>query len=171
MVAKLDYSSGFKPCSKCKQSLPLNCFYRVGTSDRLRSMCKECSKLQERANPNRHWTKRNWHNSPRGKDWKRKVSFLKSGVSESRYLELLNLQGGGCAICGETPREGRRLAVDHDHLCCDGPSCGRCVRGLLCDGCNVTLGRVKDSRERLLAMIRYLDGYDCVVREGLTTNS
>lgn len=27
--------------------------------------------------------------------------------------------------------------VDHDHKCCSGDkSCGKCVRGILCPGCN-----------------------------------
>lgn len=62
------------------------------------------------------------------------------GLTPEAYEEMLESQGGGCAICGKTPEEnGRRLAVDHDHTCCprrDG-CCGKCVRGLLCNACNI----------------------------------
>ena len=34
----------------------------------------------------------------------------------TRYDELLELQGGRCALCGNPPKEGgRRLNIDHDH--------------------------------------------------------
>ena len=63
------------------------------------------------------------------------------GITMDDYATMVEAQGGGCAICQAPPREGRRLAVDHDHACCAGPrSCGQCVRGLLCTTCNVWLG-------------------------------
>ena len=64
---------------------------------------------------------------------------------------MLDEQGGGCAICQKTPEEnGRRLAVDHNHTTGD-------VRGLLCTQCNVGLGNLGDSVERLRSAIRYLN--------------
>lgn len=41
--------------------------------------------------------------------------------------------GGGCAVCGERPPDGRRVE-DHDHKT-------GMVRGLLCRGCNVREGK------------------------------
>lgn len=57
------------------------------------------------------------------------------------------------------------LHMDHDHACCKGgglketsrSSCGSCVRGWLCRGCNFTLGHVKDSVPRLRGLITYLE--------------
>jgi hypothetical protein len=45
-----------------------------------------------------------------------------------RYDELLELQGGGCAICGARAKT-RRLHIDHDHRTMQ-------LRGLLCYRCN-----------------------------------
>jgi hypothetical protein len=57
------------------------------------------------------------------------------------YAALLELQGGGCAICGGTPKTSR-LAVDHDHTI-DGKDN---IRGLLCSKCNQDLlGGVRHS--------------------------
>ncbi len=53
------------------------------------------------------------------------------GVTDAEYAAKLAAQGGGCAICGATPKT-RRLHVDHDHRSGE-------VRGLLCHRCNRTL--------------------------------
>ena len=58
-----------------------------------------------------------------------------------------------CQTCGTT----ESLNIDHDHACCPGSgSCGKCVRGLLCRGCNFALGAAKDSTQTLQNMISYL---------------
>lgn len=80
------------------------------------------------------------------------------GITPAQYDALLEMQGGACAICGGQPYEGRSFAVDHDHRCCPGQkSCGKCLRGLLCQECNMALGKVRDSKQLLLNAIRYLD--------------
>lgn len=58
---------------------------------------------------------------------------------------------GTCEVCGAGAGT-RRLHVDHDHTTGE-------LRGLLCNGCNLTLGHVKDDRSRLHALIAYLDRY------------
>jgi hypothetical protein len=51
------------------------------------------------------------------------------GITQNQYDELLQRQGGGCAICGKTPeQEGKNLAVDHIH---SGSNVGE-IRGILC---------------------------------------
>lgn len=61
----------------------------------------------------------------------------------------------GCLICGAE----ERLTIDHDHSCCPGAgSCGSCVRGCLCNGCNVALGAFGDDILKLENAIRYLSG-------------
>ncbi|WP_405802090.1 endonuclease domain-containing protein [Streptomyces sp. NBC_01506] len=57
-------------------------------------------------------------------------------------IKILEVQGHVCALCGLGPAgdEGRSYwCIDHDHNCCrfERPTCGGCVRGLLCNGCNV----------------------------------
>jgi hypothetical protein len=84
-------------------------------------------------------TKRNqwlFHNFKRTPEW---------------YEETLASQGGHCALCDSIPASDRRFQVDHDHNCCPTDkthrkTCGKCVRGLLCEACNTELG----SLERLM---------------------
>lgn len=79
-------------------------------------------------------------------------------LSRDRYDAILDVQGGQCAgRCGATGRT-RRLAVDHDHSCCSGPtSCGKCVRGLLCKRCNRFIGLLRDAPGSLRALANYLE--------------
>jgi uncharacterized protein YciI len=87
------------------------------------------------------------------------------GITTEKYQEMLEKQGGVCAIC-KRPESGKRLAIDHDHSCCPDlidsharMTCGKCVRGLLCETCNRGLGLFYDSTETLQAAITYLNGY------------
>lgn len=83
--------------------------------------------------------------------------WQKYGLLPGAYEQLLAGSGGACSLCGNPPAVGRALVVDHDHNCCPGEkSCGNCVRGLLCDNCNIGLGHFKDSVESLQLAIEYI---------------
>lgn len=89
-----------------------------------------------------------------------KDSRLRStfNITLSEYNDLLDKQGGGCAVCRAKPSDQKRsLHVDHDHSCCNGyRSCGKCVRGILCTKCNTAMGLANESIETLSSMIDYL---------------
>lgn len=72
------------------------------------------------------------------------------GISRTQYDELLTAQHGTCAACGQVPANQRGFHVDHDHET-------GAVRGLLCMGCNVALGHLGDSVDRILALLLYLE--------------
>jgi len=79
------------------------------------------------------------------------------GLTLEDYLGMLDQQGGVCAICKrpETMLNNRSgmvqgLSVDHCHN-------SQRIRGLLCSGCNASLGKVNDDVEILKEMIRYLE--------------
>ena len=82
---------------------------------------------------------------------KRDAHLLRTyNLTPEKYTEMLELQGGVCAICKQPEMVVRRgdrvpvLSVDHDHACCPGTkSCGECVRQLLCHYCNVTIGFIE----------------------------
>lgn len=90
----------------------------------------------------------------------------KYGLSSEDIIALANAQGNRCAACGRSFEElyehwrftyvdtdGRTPStpdVDHDHR--TGAN-----RGLLCHGCNLAIGHVDDSPERLRALADYLE--------------
>lgn len=95
---------------------------------------------------------------PRGRRWD---AFR---LTDEDYAGMLEAQGGGCAICSREPG-ARALAVDHDHGCCPTrPTCGTCVRGLLCMNCNVGLGHFDEDPELLDRAAKHLVGALIVCR-------
>lgn len=115
--------------------------------------CAECSEAVRRDNAERF-----------GDDPTRALRMTlwsKYRLTLQRYEEILAEQGGTCAICSaESPGDYRagRFHVDHDHACCPGDkSCGQCIRGLLCRGCNTALGNFADDPARLRRAADYLD--------------
>lgn len=77
----------------------------------------------------------------------------KYNLSLEEYAEMLERQGGGCAICGgkDPKRKGAlRLFVDHCKVTGE-------VRGLLCHPHNIMLGQAEDKPEVLRSAALYLE--------------
>lgn len=95
----------------------------------------------------------------------KKQNIARYGLTVEQYEDMYSAQNGLCVICGRpetATRKGvpQRLAIDHDHACCSGgKSCGKCVRGLLCQQCNHMIGNAEDDTDRLIEAVRYLEGW------------
>lgn len=140
-----------------------------------RQKCDDCKKRSGAAlnaawrsrNPDRaREHKRRYVQTPQGvaavQGYNREIArYKKYSVDRDWYLRTLAAQGGLCANAGCRAAEpGGRFAVwhiDHDRACCPGSrSCGRCVRGLLCNGCNIAAGHLRDSLARIEGLAAYL---------------
>ena len=87
------------------------------------------------------------------------LELKRFSMTLEQYNDMLSKQDHKCLICFE-PEKNRRLSIDHDHDCCAGRnSCGKCVRGLLCNNCNNGLGRFKDDAEKLRRAAQYLESF------------
>lgn len=95
-----------------------------------------------------------------GRKYARNNRVRKYGLSNKQFVDLLNTQGGVCAICGkpETRHDNQsknktcNLSIDHNH------KTGK-LRGLLCNNCNTGIGHLKvdeEGIELLLAAISYV---------------
>lgn len=124
-------SEGRKRCARCEQWLaPSSYTADKSKADGLTQWCRPCAALYKL-------------------EWR-------YGLPTGGVGELLESQQNRCAICAETFSAGRRFYIDHDHRCCPGDrSCGRCVRGLLCNRCNIVAGYLdqNDDAERFFAYI------------------
>lgn len=86
----------------------------------------------------------------------RNVYIGRHGMSQ-KQRDAIAAKQGGCAICREPEPGPKGWVIDHDHACC-GPSksCANCRRGVICQRCNMVLGLVRDDRELLTRLRRYL---------------
>jgi hypothetical protein len=130
---------GKKRCNRCASLLTLEKFapQTSGAGGR-RSICRACDlpSVRSRYSPVKN----------RGYILKRKY-----GLHQDDYDRMLEAQNGRCAICGTDRPGGRGYAFHVDH-CHDSGD----VRGLLCHGCNVSLGHFKHSEAVLRSAIQYL---------------
>jgi len=122
-----------KLCKKCNTKRPSKqCYKDKSRVDGLAAYCKQCDDDRTR----------------------RKQLLSKYGISDEGYRELLNSQGGVCAIClapSDPDRKRKWFCVDHDH------GTGE-VRGILCSGCNKALGLLGDDWKVVLRAAQYLRG-------------
>ena len=155
-----------KRCTICQQDKPLDAFRSIGRQ------CKACLAEKEQARRNDPeyverkraeqriiYAEKMKTEAGRTAIWANMMWYLYR-LRVADYNALVDAQGGGCATCGRTPTEqdGKRLAIDHDHSCCPGKkTCGRCVRGVLCDRCNTVAGHVEDDVVLMHSIVTYLE--------------
>lgn len=131
-----------KKCTKCKIDKPLSEYYQKG--GRLRSDCKACGLIGRKVYLQRPEIRE------RQKAHRRKFKY---GLTEDEYQTMRQKQDGKCAACRCDLTGGLEEHVDHCHV-------SKQVRGILCRNCNLTLGHANEDRERLLALVAYLDTTD-----------
>lgn len=71
------------------------------------------------------------------------------GMNPNEYERMRAEQGYSCAICASKTTSGDRLHIDHDHAT-------GAIRGLLCEACNLALGKFKDDPKILDRAAAYL---------------
>lgn len=79
-----------------------------------------------------------------------RIRLHKHGMTAQEHDVLLKKQRNCCAICREKFRKTPH--IDHSHTT-------KKNRGLLCDDCNLGLGRFKDNVRFLKLAIKYLKKY------------
>lgn len=133
-----------------------------------RGLCAKCYRKDDylRNGERRRFTSRRSGKNRKNTHDRVKQASRKAGISQDDYRRMVEKQQNMC-ICGfqfdatwaGAPR------VDHDHKCCDPNirknSCGKCVRGLLCNRCNRVLGLLEhDPHLMPVYLSDYLSKYD-----------
>jgi hypothetical protein len=125
---------GHKWCPDCMTVKPLEQFVRnASAASGWAPYCKPCHNARGKAAKDKIGGSRTYH-------LKRRY-----GITAAEADEMLEQQGGLCAICKAAPA----VHVDHDH------AAGK-VRALLCFNCNGGLGQFKDNPVALHAAAYYV---------------
>lgn len=132
------------PATHCRDcNTELNSVNSVYLGGRLKNRCRDCYNIRQK-----EWRINNPESRSRTVRQNKIVS--KYGMTLQKFDEMARNQGGVCAVCHNPNNiEGRELTVDHDHKTGE-------IRGLLCHSCNLVLGLVGDSLDRLLDLHEYL---------------
>lgn len=172
--------SKLKKCPRCEQRLGISRFY-----GKLATYCKECQKARRKEEyaaftPEQHQRRKEQRSTPEYRNGRklynaqymaalseqaryelRRKARLKHryGVTPEQYDAKLAEQGGGCAICKRI--SGKiKFSFDHNHACCKGRnSCGKCLRGLICQPCNAWIGFIESHPGWLERVQIYLARY------------
>lgn len=101
-----------------------------------RKQCNSCSYFRYQAKHREHNLMKNY------------------GITTDVYHSMLASQDGGCAICSRTTPGGRGnfFHVDHNH------TTGK-VRALLCAGCNMAIGHLREDPEVARRLADYLESH------------
>lgn len=78
------------------------------------------------------------------------ANLAKYGLTVKQFDDLVQHQGGACAVCERPPQAGQRLHVDHDHET-------GVVRALLCGHCNAAVGFIEESVDRVWQILGYVE--------------
>lgn len=137
----------YRRCRRCDVLQPIREFYQHSRNSAGRMhICRTCTKASAKR----------WRDENRERfielRWRREIK-TKYGITADDYERMLSEQDGRCAGCGSDspgPRYGRVFNIDHCHRT------GR-VRGLLCDDCNLALGRMNEDGDKLRSLAVYAD--------------
>ena len=156
MVQKTFQDSTEKFCPHCELTKPVTEFYASnGTIHGFDTYCKACRAVQARAwrlanKPKAAADQKRWRqkNARAAKDYHLQLRY---GLPPGGYDKMLAEQDGKCACCGSQKPGGRGdFHVDHCH------DTGK-IRGLLCHGCNVSIGHFDHDPHLLEKAVAYLN--------------
>jgi hypothetical protein len=85
----------------------------------------------------------------------RRQNYARYGLTEQDVQAMFEQQRGLCACCGnpetstiKSTGQIKMLHIDHNHKTGE-------VRGLLCQDCNMSLGHLQDSSQRIQMLLDY----------------
>ena len=141
-----------KQCSRCKETKAAAEFYpHRRMKSGLQPHCRQCARVWHHENKdyvkrkNRAWKDSN-PSYPR--DYNRRI---KLGILPEQVEAMATSQGHKCAGCLRPFSETVKGAhVDHCHST-------KIIRGLLCNDCNVSIGKLRDSPSTLRRLADYIE--------------
>lgn len=141
-------------CSRCGNQYTVMAPPNSGFGHKYCPECKPIAKREENDRKNAARRLATAKDPERRRAVNRHYAIARYGMTVEDHDAMLAAQDGVCAICGNPPdpdgvRAASRLHIDHDH------ATGR-VRGLLCNLCNVGIGKFRDDVDLLAGAMAYL---------------
>ena len=138
-----------KMCSRCKEMLPSSEFYpHRRMKSGLQSHCRKCARAWHNERPDYVRAKNAEYKAKNPTYQTDRNRYVKYGLTRADIDEIIKAQGGKCAGCLRDV-SNIKWCVDHCH------KSGR-VRGVLCDDCNLSIGRLRDEVATLYRLAAYL---------------
>lgn len=136
-------------------------YVRTGeTSPVQPSPCQVCGEMSRIIKSNRYGICRSCSETNAG--------LIQSAWGHHASVEMVLrwISSKACDLCsrelylGKGTRGSQGFNIDHDHSCCGRgrPSCGKCIRGMLCTTCNTGLGQV----ERMVGLVGWKAAYEYI---------
>lgn len=157
-----------KICSKCKQQLSLDNFSKDKSvkKDGLHPWCKSCKKNYRNSNKEKirtyqfEWYEKNmdkvrsYNKKYKDNNAENIIAFRVKRLYNLSLDEYKTMLSNGCAVCGSMVN----LCIDHDHSCCSSEAtCGKCIRGTLCNKCNSAEGLLDSNPEKVMRLYEYMN--------------
>ena len=132
-----------KKCFCCEETKPKKEFCKLTKSkDGLYYYCRECD--------NKKHEEYKKENHVKVTTQKRECALIrKYGITIKEFDKMIENQFHKCPICNRDFREKIKPVVDHCH------KTGK-IRGILCYGCNVSIGQFQESKEIFINAMNYL---------------
>jgi hypothetical protein len=143
-------------CRKSENARTLKSYHTLKEDEIWIAKHRDRSAAAARRRKNENWTEEDWK---KNRERVRRTRYKRTyGVPYEKIEALIALQGGKCLICNLEFPDGK-FNIDHDHSCCNGgrTTCGKCIRGILCSGCNGGIGLLRDDVNILTKAIEYLN--------------
>ena len=167
-MPKTTVVDGAKPCTGCREWFPVGEFFRrssrcrpckraydLAWRDKNREALRAKGRENYAANPPTRERAKARYEAAKAADpfYARRRRVALRGMSLEQFDEMLERQGGVCAICDQPESiKGSSLSVDHCH------HSGK-IRGLLCRNCNSAIGKLKDDPNLIESALEYLRGH------------
>lgn len=174
-----------KKCISCEEEKPLDQYHNlIRSKDGKDYYCKPCRNTKSILNYMNNINPCTWKECSRPHYAKGlcKIHYTRQNMGypmdapkdgEKKYYNIqynykldkeayLAMAKDGCKICSSK----ERLTVDHDHSCCPtNVTCGKCVRGIVCQSCNMSLsklekGMIHSANSKKIQLLQYLLDYE-----------
>jgi hypothetical protein len=161
-----------KFCKACNTNKIEDSFYKdKSKQDGLTFYCKLCYKLRQRAYSKERMTEEQRQknnarsklhrelNPERVRNLIKKAYYLKNyGITYEQFLAMYEASGKKCSICDKVVIHlGRnihnRAVLDHCH------KTGK-IRNILCHMCNASIGLMREDKELIMKVYKYLERHD-----------